>query len=210
MAKIDREARARQLMETDAPFRAQGFVVAGMDEVGRGPLAGNVVVACVVMPEEPVIPWVDDSKKLSEGRREKVYAEIMQHALYVAVGEAMPEEIDRINILEATKKAMREAAGKVPADVFLVDAVTGLGLNGTEVPIIKGDATSYSIAAASIVAKVTRDRQLIALDEQYPQYGFARNKGYGTAEHIAALKQFGPCPAHRRSFIRNFTNDDAV
>ncbi len=128
----------------------------------------------------------------------------MQHALFVGVGEATPEEIDEINILEATKLAMRRAAAQVPADVFLIDAVTGLGLPGREVPIIKGDATSYCIAAASIVAKVTRDRQLIALDEIYPGYGFARNKGYGTAEHIAALEEMGPCPVHRRSFIRNF------
>ena len=204
MPKVDRAARAAQLMQTDAPFRAQGLAVAGMDEVGRGPLAGNVVVACVIMPEEPVIEWVDDSKKLSESRREKVYQEIMQHALYVGVGEATPAEIDEINILQATKEAMRRAAANVPADVYLIDAVTNLGLPGTEIPIIKGDATSYSIAAASIVAKVTRDRQMIELDKQYPAYGFARNKGYGTAEHIAALKALGPCPEHRRSFIRNF------
>ena len=204
MPKIDRAARAAQLMQTDAPFRAQGLAVAGMDEVGRGPLAGNVVVACVIMPEEPVIEWVDDSKKLSESRREKVYQEIMQHALYVGVGEATPDEIDEINILQATKEAMRRAAANVPAHVYLIDAVTNLGLPGTEISIIKGDATSYSIAAASIVAKVTRDRQMIELDKQYPAYGFARNKGYGTAEHIAALKALGPCPEHRRSFIRNF------
>ena len=128
----------------------------------------------------------------------------MQHAYFVGVGECTPEEIDRMNILEATKEAMRRAAANVPADVFLVDAVTNLGLNGREVPIIKGDATSYCIAAASIVAKVTRDRQLIELDKLYPGYGFARNKGYGTPEHIAALKELGPCEAHRRSFIRNF------
>lgn len=204
MAKIDREARARELFATDAPFHAQGLVVAGMDEVGRGPLAGNVVVACVVMPAEPLIPWVDDSKKLSESRREKVYEEIMEKALYVGIGQCTPEEIDEINILQATKKAMREAAAQVPADVFLVDAVTNLGLNGTEVPIIKGDATSYAIAAASIVAKVTRDRQMAELDKLYPGYDFAKNKGYGTAAHIAGLKTLGPCPSHRRSFIRNF------
>ena len=156
------------------------------------------------MPREPLLPWIDDSKKLSESRREKVYEEIMRIALYVGIGQATPEEIDEINILEATKKAMRDAAARVPADVFLIDAVTGLGLAGQEVPIIKGDATSYAIAAASIVAKVTRDRQLIELDKQYPAYGFARNKGYGTAEHIAALRQYGPCPAHRRSFIGHF------
>ena len=207
MAKIDRMAHAQMLADHDAMFVG---VVAGIDEVGRGPLAGNVVTACVMMPKEPLLPWVDDSKKLSEARREKVFQEIMDIALYVGIGQATPEVIDEINILEATKKAMREAAAQVPADVFLIDAVTGLGLNGREVPIIKGDATSYAIAAASIVAKVTRDRQLIELDKQYPEYGFARNKGYGTAEHIAALKTMGPCPAHRRSFIRNFCHDETV
>ena len=207
MAKIDRMAHAQMLADHDAMFVG---VVAGIDEVGRGPLAGNVVTACVVMPKEPLLPWVDDSKKLSEARREKVFQEIMDIALYVGIGQATPEVIDEINILEATKKAMREAAAQVPADVFLIDAVTGLGLNGREVPIIKGDATSYAIAAASIVAKVTRDRQLIELDKQYPEYCFARKKGYGTAEHIAALKTLGPCPAHRRSFIRNFCHDETV
>lgn len=207
MAKIDRQAHAQMLADHDAQFIG---VVAGIDEVGRGPLAGNVVTACVVMPKEPILPWIDDSKKLSESRREKVFQEIMDIALYVGIGEATPEEIDRINILEATKKAMRDAASQVPADIFLIDAVTGLDLPGQEIPIIKGDATSYAIAAASIVAKVTRDRQLIELDKQYPEYGFARNKGYGTAEHIAALKEIGPCPAHRRSFIRNFCHEDIL
>lgn len=204
MAKIDRAEKVRLLAATDEPFWTQGLVVAGMDEVGRGPLAGNVVVACVAMPKEPLIEWVDDSKKLSESRREKVYQQILDTALYIGIGQATPEEIDEINILQATKKAMRQAAEQVPADVYLIDAVNNLGLKGVEIPIIKGDATSYSIAAASIVAKVVRDRQMIQLDEIYPQYGFARNKGYGTAEHIAALKEFGPCPYHRRSFIKNF------
>lgn len=204
MAKIDRAEKVRLLAATDEPFWSQGLVVAGMDEVGRGPLVGNVVVACVAMPRKPLIEWVDDSKKLSESRREKVYQQILDTALYIGIGQATPEEIDEINILQATKKAMRQAAEQVPADVYLVDAVSNLGLKGMEIPIIKGDATSYSIAAASIVAKVVRDRQMVQLDEIYPQYGFARNKGYGTAEHIAALKELGPCPYHRRSFIRNF------
>lgn len=204
MAKIDRAERVRLLAATDEPFWTQGLVVAGMDEVGRGPLVGNVVVACVAMPRDPLIEWVDDSKKLSESRREKVYQQILDTALYIGIGQATPEEIDEINILQATKKAMRQAAEQVPADVYLVDAVSNLGLKGVEIPIIKGDATSYSIAAASIVAKVVRDRQILQLDEIYPQYGFARNKGYGTAEHIAALKELGPTPYHRRSFIRNF------
>ena len=200
---INREERVKALAAYDRQYRAAGIVVAGMDEVGRGPLAGNVVTACVVMPEEPLILWIDDSKKLSESRREKVFDEIMEHALYVGIGEIGPEEIDRINILQATKAAMRIAAEKVPADCFLIDAVTKLGLNGREIPIIKGDATSYSIAAASIVAKVTRDRQMAEADKLYPEYGFARNKGYGTKEHIDALRKYGPCPIHRKTFIGN-------
>lgn len=201
---INREERARNLLQYDMGYQTAGIVLAGMDEVGRGPLAGNVVTACVVMPPEPLIPWIDDSKKLSESRREKVFEEILSTALYVGIGEVSPEEIDRINILQATRKAMRMAADQVPADVFLIDAVTDLGLKGKEVPIIKGDATSYCIAAASIVAKVTRDRQMAEADLLYPEYGFARNKGYGTQEHIETLKKFGPCPIHRRTFIRNF------
>ena len=201
---IDRKERNKALMEFDREYRIGGCVIAGMDEVGRGPLAGNVVTACVVMPEDPPILWIDDSKKLSETRREKVFNEIMEHALYVGIGEVTPEEIDRINILEATRKAMREAASQVPAEVFLIDAVTKLGLNGREIPVIKGDASSYSIAAASIIATVTRDRQMIEMDRLYPEYGFARNKGYGTKKHIEALKRIGPCPIHRRSFIGHF------
>lgn len=201
---IDRKKHAADLLGFDRQFKANELVVAGMDEVGRGPLAGNVVTACVVMPEEPVLAWIDDSKKLSEVRREKVYEEIMKYALYVGIGEVSPEEIDEINILQATRKAMRMAAADIPADIFLIDAVTGLGLKGKEVPIIKGDASSYSIAAASIVAKVTRDRQMEEMDKLFPEYGFARNKGYGTREHIEALKRIGPCPIHRQSFIGHF------
>jgi ribonuclease HII len=201
---IDRKAHALELQRFDSQYRSGALVVAGMDEVGRGPLAGNVVTACVVIPENPLIEWIDDSKKLSESRREKVYDQIIANALYVGIGQVGPEEIDRINILQATKKAMREAAESVPADIFLIDAVTGLGLKGREVPVIHGDASSYSIAAASIVAKVVRDRQMLDLDARYPEYGFARNKGYGTREHIEALRKYGPCPEHRRSFIGNF------
>lgn len=202
MAKTDRLERVQALMAYDAQYG--GVIVAGMDEAGRGPLAGNVVAACVVMPPEPAILWIDDSKKLSESRREKVFQEIMDTALYVGVGQATPGEIDEINILQATRQAMRVAASQVPAELFLIDAVKDLGLHGREVPIIKGDATSYAIAAASIVAKVTRDRQMLELDRLYPEYGFARHKGYGTAEHIAALKRLGPCPEHRRTFIGHF------
>ena len=201
---IDRMKRSAELISFDLMYKHDGLVIAGMDEVGRGPLAGPVVTACVVMPETPVIPWVDDSKKLSESRREKTYDEIISVALQIGIGRVSPEEIDRINILEATRKAMREAASAVPADIYLIDAVTSLGLNGREIPIIKGDATSYSIAAASIIAKVTRDRLMAEYHQIYPQYGFDRNKGYGTKEHIEALKAYGPCPIHRRSFIGHF------
>ena len=201
---IKREERVQSLIAFDWQYRQEYRILAGMDEVGRGPLAGNVVTACVVIPDDPVILWIDDSKKLSEKRREKVFDEIAEHALYIGIGEVSPDEIDRINILQATKKAMRAAAGQVPADVFLIDAVTNLGLDGKEIPIIKGDATSYSIAAASIIAKVTRDRQMAEADSLWPEYGFARNKGYGTREHIEALKKYGPCPIHRKSFIGNF------
>lgn len=204
MASEKRLERVRFLTQTDAAYKAGGLIVAGMDEVGRGPLAGPVVTACVVMPDDDPILWVDDSKKLSEKRRELVYEEIMRRALYTGVGMMSPEDIDRLNILEATKEAMRMAAARVPAEVFLIDAVTGLGLHGREEAIIKGDATSYSIAAASIVAKVTRDRMMAEYDALYPGYGFAQNKGYGTAAHIAALKALGPCPIHRRTFIGHF------
>lgn len=198
------EERLAALLQTDGPLWQEGVAFAGMDEAGRGPLAGNVVAACVVMPGEPLLPWVDDSKKLSPLRREQVYQEIMDTALFVGVGQASPEEIDAINILEATKNAMRRAATGAPASLFLIDAVHGLGLPGEERGMIHGDALSYSIAAASIIAKVTRDRQMLALDAEYPGYGFAQHKGYGTAQHIAALQALGPCPAHRRSFIGHF------
>ena len=199
-----REERLQTLLQTDGPLWAQGICFAGMDEAGRGPLAGNVVAACVVMPPNPLLEWIDDSKKLSPARRDSVYDQILRTALFVGVGQADPEEIDRINILEATKNAFRRAAENAPASLFLLDALSGLGLPGEERGIIHGDALSYSIAAASIVAKVTRDRQLMELDQQYPGYGFAQHKGYGTAQHIAVLRRMGPCPAHRRSFIGHF------
>lgn len=199
-----REERLHILTQTDLPLWNEGICFAGMDEAGRGPLAGNVVAACVVMPASPLLPWVDDSKKLSPGRREQVFDEIMKTALFVGVGQASPEEIDEINILNATKNAMRRAAQGCPAELYLLDALSNLGLPGKERGIIHGDALCYSIAAASIIAKVTRDRQLLELEEKYPGYGFAQHKGYGTAQHIAALKEMGPCPAHRRSFIGKF------
>ena len=204
MAFDKAQAAQQLLLNPDFAGMLSLNVVAGMDEAGRGPLAGPVVAACVIMPETPALLWVDDSKKLSESRRELVYEEIIGCAAGVGVGLVSAAEIDRINILEATRKAMRQAASMVTADLYLIDAVTGLGLNGMENAVIKGDALSYSIAAASIVAKVTRDRLMRELDAKYPQYSFAANKGYGTAAHIDALRSWGPCPEHRRTFITHF------
>ena len=194
----------REMLAYDQAHLGFGTSLAGMDEVGRGPLVGDVVTACVILPAEPVFPWIDDSKKLSAARREEVYAQIMEHALYVGVGRASAREIDEMNILNATRLAMERAAQDAPATLCLVDAVRGLNLPFPTISIIHGDATSYHVAAASIVAKVTRDRQMAEYAKQYPQYGLAKNKGYGTAEHIAALKQYGPTPIHRRSFIGHF------
>jgi ribonuclease HII len=196
-----RAVRSAALTAHDAAYPAFGVTLAGMDEVGRGPLFGPVAAACVIMPKTPVIAWVDDSKKLSAARRADVYAQIMACALFVGVGEASAEEIDRVNILNATRLAMQRAAATAPASLCLVDAMTGLALPFPTRSIIHGDALSYSIAAASIVAKVTRDRQMLMLAEQYPGYGLERNMGYGTAEHIAAILRQGACPQHRRTFI---------
>ena len=202
-----RETDAQKLIrmtEIERALWAQGHVIAGMDEVGRGPLAGPVVTACVCMDAGHLIPGVNDSKKVAEKKREALYERIMAEALYVKLGWRDPQVIDEVNILNATRQAMEECAAGFTGSVILIDAVQGLRLPCESRAIIHGDATSYMIAAASIVAKVTRDRYMIELDRQYPMYGFARNKGYGTAEHIAALKQYGPCPEHRRSFIGKF------
>jgi ribonuclease HII len=193
--------RSETLAVHDRAYVGFGVSLAGMDEAGRGPLFGPVAAACVIMPQTPILPWVDDSKKLSPARREEVYKQIMAIALFANVGEASALEIDEINILQATRLAMRRAAENAPATLCLVDAMTGLLLPFPTEPIIHGDAISYSIAAASIVAKVTRDRQIRELAELYPQYGLERNMGYGTAEHISAIRQYGACPQHRRTFI---------
>ena len=202
--KKDWNARLEEISQTDRELWQAGRAFAGIDEAGRGPLCGPVAAACVVMPPEPLLLYVDDSKKLTEKRREALYDQILETAVYARVVLASPEEIDRVNILNATKHAMAEAAKDAPCGLFLVDAIDRLDVPGEVRGIVHGDALCYSIAAASILAKVTRDRLLRELDAQYPQYGFARNKGYGTAEHIAALRQYGPCPAHRRSFIGHF------
>lgn len=180
--------------------------ICGIDEVGRGPLAGPVVAAAVILPKDCNILYINDSKKLSEEKREALYDEIMEQAIAVGIGVVSHERIDEINILQATYEAMRQAVGKlsVQPDLLLNDAVTIPGLSMKQVPIIKGDAKSISIAAASIIAKVTRDRMMVELDRFYPEYGFAGNKGYGSGAHIEAIKTVGPCKIHRKTFIKNF------
>lgn len=196
--------------EREIMISRPGKLISGIDEVGRGPLAGPVVTACVSIPFSKLVPGVDDSKKLSETKREKLYPLILEAASYVKTAWMGPEVIDEINILNATKRAMEECAAGLENGVFLVDAVSGLNLPGEAFPIIHGDAVSYMIAAASIVAKVERDRYMALLHEQYPMYGFIRNKGYGTKEHIEAIRTYGPCPHHRMSFIKNFLPGDRV
>lgn len=210
MTRLPEEERLNRLAEPDRAFWGQeGVLLAGMDEVGRGPLAGPVVVCCAAMPSEPLIRHVNDSKKVSEVRREALYPELAETAIGFSLGWVWPETIDEINILQATRQAFREAflAMPVAATDVLVDAMRNLEIPARQHPLIHGDALSYSIACASILAKVTRDRYMLEQDALYPEYGFARNKGYGTAEHIAALKQFGPCPIHRRSFIEKFISN---
>lgn len=197
------EAKLARLTQIETGLWARGLRIAGIDEVGRGPLAGPVVTACVSIPPDRLVLGVDDSKKLSEKKREGLYAQLLEAADYAQTCFLPPEVIDEVNILNATRRAMETCAAGFDG-VFLVDAVQNLALPGEAQALVHGDALSYMIGAASIVAKVARDRYMIALDEKYPMYGFARNKGYGTAEHIAALKKYGPCPEHRRTFIRNF------
>lgn len=180
--------------------------ICGIDEAGRGPLAGPVVAAAVILPKDCEILYLNDSKQLSAKKRELLYDEIMEKAVSVGVGYATPQRIDEINILQATYEAMRQAVNKLSVcpDILLNDAVRIPGLSMQQVPIVKGDAKSVSIAAASIIAKVTRDRLMMEYDKAMPQYHFAANKGYGSAEHIEALAVYGASPIHRRSFITHF------
>lgn len=206
--KEKEEARLRKIKEIDEEFFKKGVkYVAGIDEAGRGPLAGPVVVACVIMPEDSMIEGVNDSKKISEKKREALYDKILEEAICYGVGIISQEEIDELNILRATKKGLTTALTQmeIKPNVILVDALTGIDTLGIPYKsIIKGDANSYSIAAASIIAKVTRDRIMREWDKVYPEYGFAGHKGYGTAKHIAAIKEYGLCPLHRRSFTSHF------
>lgn len=183
-------------------------LICGIDEAGRGPLAGPVVAGAVILPRDCQILYLNDSKKLTARRRELLYEEIMEKALAVGTGVVSHARIDEINILQATYEAMRQAIenlGMAP-DILLNDAVTIPEVTLKQVPIIKGDAKSVSIAAASVIAKVTRDRMMIEMDQKYPGYGFASNKGYGSAAHIASIREMGPCGIHRKTFIRNFTD----
>lgn len=197
--------RIAALWKYEKEYETCGFVC-GIDEVGRGPLAGPVVAGAVILPKDCDILYINDSKKLSEKKREELYDIIMEKAVAVGLGYASPERIDEINILQATYEAMREAISKlaVSPDILLNDAVTIPEVTIRQVPIIKGDAKSISIGAASIIAKVTRDRLMVEYDKVFPEYGFSSNKGYGSGAHIEALKKYGPTPIHRRSFIKNF------
>ena len=205
--RIEKE-RIEKLKEYENQYWDTVSYIGGIDEVGRGPLAGPVVTACVVLPKDCSILYINDSKKLSAAKRDELYDTIMKEAVSVGIGVVSEKRIDEINILQATYEAMRQAIAEstVEPEILLNDAVTIPGVNIKQVPIIKGDAKSISIGAASIIAKVTRDRMMVEYDKMYPMYHFASNKGYGSAEHIAALKEYGPCPIHRRSFIGNFVD----
>lgn len=204
--KLEEErARLEVMREYEHQYKDCTYIC-GIDEAGRGPLAGPVVAGAVILPKDCEILYLNDSKKLSAKKREQLYDEIMEKAIATGIGMASPARIDEINILQATYEAMREAIANlgIRPDVLLNDAVTIPQVDVPQVPIIKGDAKSVSIAAASILAKVTRDRLMMEYDKLMPEYGFAGNKGYGSAAHIEALKKIGPSPIHRASFIKNF------
>lgn len=200
--------RSEKLKAYEREYEAYG-AICGIDEVGRGPLAGPVVAGAVILPHDCKILYINDSKKLSAKKREELFEVIQREAIAIGIGMADPQRIDEINILNATYEAMREAIQNlsVKPDILLNDAVTIPEVDIKQVPIIKGDAKSISIGAASIIAKVTRDRMMEIYDEHFPEYGFASNKGYGSQAHIEALKKYGPCEIHRRSFIKNFVDD---
>lgn len=200
--------RLAKLKEIENSVYKEGYkLICGVDEAGRGPLAGPVVVASAIMPKESMIEGVNDSKKISEKKREKLYDIITTEAISYGVGIIQQDEIDEINILNATKKGLTESLKqlRIKPDIILVDALRDINtLNIPYRSVIKGDAKIYSIACASIIAKVTRDRIMREWDKVYPQYGFISHKGYGTAKHIAAIKEYGLCPLHRKSFTKNF------
>ncbi len=207
--KLEREEKEQLRLDTMLKYErsyASYSHICGIDEAGRGPLAGPVVAGAVILPKDCKIRYLNDSKKLSAARREELFDEIMEKAVATGVGIISPARIDEINILQATYEAMRQAISKlsVTPDLLLNDAVTIPQITIPQVPIIKGDAKSMSIAAASILAKVTRDRLMVEYDKVMPEYGFAGHKGYGSAAHIEALKKYGPSPIHRKTFIGHF------
>lgn len=206
--KEKEEQRLIALKEHEEELRKKGFkYICGIDEAGRGPLAGPVVVASVIMPLDSMIEGVNDSKKVSEKKREKLYELILEEAISYGVGIVGQDEIDDINILNATKKGLTMSLHELTKkpDIIIVDALNHIDTLGIPYEsIIKGDAKCYSIAAASIIAKVTRDRIMKEWDKVYPEYGFSKHKGYGTASHIAAIREYGPCQLHRKTFIKNF------
>lgn len=207
--KLAREReRVEQLCFFEKKYGEYPYIC-GIDEVGRGPLAGPVVAAAVILPKDSRILYINDSKKLTPKRREELFQVIQKEAIAIGIGSADQERIDEINILQATFEAMRKAVSelKVPPSLLLVDAVHIPDVEIPQVGIIKGDAKSQSIAAASVIAKVTRDHLMEAYDPLYPEYHFASNKGYGTAAHIQALKMYGPCPLHRKTFITHFQEE---
>ena len=201
----EKEVQRTEKMKAFEKEYASFSYICGIDEVGRGPLAGPVVAGAVILPKDCHILYLNDSKQLSEKKREELYDVIMEQAVATGLGYVAPERIDEINILQATYEALREAISKlsVTPDLLLNDAVTIPKVEIKQVPIIKGDARSISIAAASIIAKVTRDRLMVKYDSLFPEYGFASNKGYGASAHIEALRKYGPTPIHRKSFIKN-------
>lgn len=203
--------RLTKLKEIEKDLYSKGFKnICGIDEAGRGPLAGPVVVAGVIMPENSMIEFVNDSKKVTEKRREKLYDVIKEEAISYSIAVIDQDVIDEMNILNATKKGVTDVVDglEIKPDLILVDALEHINTRGIPYePLIKGDARCYNIAAASILAKVTRDRIMRQWDEIYPQYGFLSNKGYGTAKHIEAIKQYGLCPIHRKSFTKHFTKE---
>lgn len=202
----EEDARLEHMLFYEKKYYEDYDYICGIDEAGRGPLAGPVVAGAVILPKGLKIPYLNDSKQLSAKRREELFDIIMEKALAVGVGVASPERIDEINILQATYEAMRQAVAelKVKPQILLNDAVYIPGLDLPQEKIIKGDAKSLSIAAASVIAKVTRDRMMVAYDEIFPEYGFAKHKGYGAKAHIEKIQSIGPCPIHRRSFITHF------
>lgn len=208
--KEDELLRLKELSKFESKYYSKGYnLIAGIDEAGRGPLAGPVVAACVILPEGCLIEGINDSKKISEKKRERLYDVITSQAVAWGVGIVGNCVIDEVNILNATRQAMKEAIDNlsVKPEFILIDAEKKVDTNGIPyLPIVKGDALSISIAAASIVAKVTRDRMMCEYDKEFPEYGFVKHKGYGTKMHIDALKRCGPCLLHRKSFIKKFVS----